>query len=277
VTAPSHQPTAQTCPECNTSLMGKYCHACGERPADAHDLSLKHFIGHGIHELTHFDSKIFRTLKTLVLSPGMLTADYLAGRKKRYVPPLRLYLVIFAISFFLYTRPGVSLYDVRVFNAASYTYGNANGLEKNLESVAGQKHISKEMLYERFNEHWQHDVSLFQLGDVVVFALILAAVNWRRYLVEHLVFSLHTLSFAFLYECLMWLYYARFGFRQNLPLIGTFMLVMFLYIWRALPRVYATSAWKTFLKAAVLVVGLEFARMFFLSFTLTLAVYQTVN
>ncbi|HEY3770832.1 MAG TPA: DUF3667 domain-containing protein, partial [Candidatus Angelobacter sp.] len=238
---------------------------------------LKHFIGHGIHELTHFDSKIFRTLKTLIFAPGTLTADYLAGRKKRYVPPLRLYLVVFAISFFLYTRPGVSLYDVRVFNVASYTHGNANGLEKNLESAAEQKHISKEMLYERFNEHWQHDVSLFQLSDVIVFALILAAVNWRRYFVEHLIFSLHTLSFAFLYECLMWLYYARFGFRQNLPLIGIFMLVLFLYLWRALPRVYATSGWKTVLKAAVLVVGLEFARIFFLSFTLTLANYQTVN
>ncbi len=275
MTAPSlHQPIAQTCPECNTSLVGTYCHSCGERPADAHDLSLKHFIGHGIHELTHFDSKIFRTLKTLIFAPGMLTADYLAGRKKRYVPPLRLYLVLFAISFFLYTRPGVALYDVRVFNAA-YTHGNA--LEKNLESAAEQKHISKEMLYERFNEHWQHDVSLFQLGDIVIFALILAAVNWRRYFVEHLIFSLHTLSFALLYECVMWLYYARFGFKQNLPLIGIFMLVLFLYLWRALPRVYATSGWKTVLKPAVLVVGLEFARIFFLSFTLTLAAYQTVN
>ena len=273
MTAPSlHQPAVQNCPECETPLTGKYCHACGEKPPDSHDLSLKHFIEHGIHELTHFDSKIFRTLKTLIFAPGALTADYLAGRKKRYVPPLRLFLVIFAISFFLYTRPGVALYDVRFITTAT---AQGKGLDKKLEQTAAKQHITKEALYEKLNEHWQHDLTLFQLGDVFFFAVFLAVVNWRRYFVEHLIFSLHTLSFAFLYGCVIWFYYLRFGFRQDAALVGIFAVVLLVYLWRALPRVYAMSGWGALLRALFLVVGLEAARGIFMSFTLIVAMMQT--
>jgi hypothetical protein len=253
-------------------LVGKYCHECGEKPPDSHDLTLKHFFEHGLHELTHFDSKIFRTLKTLILDPGMLTADYLAGRRKRYVEPLRLFLVIFALSFFLYTRPGVALYDIRFVIAAN---GQGNVLDKKLEHSAEKRHISKETMLEQLNEHWQHDVTFFQLGDVFFFALFLAAVNWRRYFVEHLIFSLHTLSFSFLYGCVMWLYYWRFGFKQNAVLILVFVAVLLLYLWRALPRAYATSGWGALFRAIVLIIGLEIARIFFMSFTLMLAIFQT--
>lgn len=273
VTAPSlHQPAVQSCPECKTPLAGKYCHECGEKPPGSHDLSLKYFIGHGIHELTHLDSTIFRTLKTLIFAPGVLTADYLAGRKRRYVPPLRLFLVIFAISFFLYTRPGVALYDIRFLTTAT-TQGK--GLDKKLEHTAEKQHITKEALYEKLNEHWQHDLTLFQLGDVFFFAVFLAIVNRRRYFVEHLIFSLHTLSFAFLYGCAMWLYYAWFGFKQDLVLVGIFVVVLLFYLWRALPRVYATSGWGALLRAIVLVAGLEVARGIFMSFTLIVAMMQT--
>lgn len=273
MTSPSlHQPSIQNCPECETPLAGKYCHACGEKLPDQHDLSLKHFIGHGVHELTHFDSKTFRTLKMLVFAPGGLTADYLAGRRKRYVQPLRLFLVVFAINLFLYTRPGITLYDIQFVIGPS---GQAGVLDKKMERKAEEKHISKEAVYEQLNEHWQHDISLLQLGDALFFALFLAIVNRRRYFVEHLIFSLHTLSFSFLYGCAMWLYYVRFGFRQNIPLFIIFAVVLLFYLWRALPKVYATSGRGTLLRAVFLVAALEIVRSFFMSFTLIVAMMQT--
>lgn len=40
------------------------------------------------------EGALWRTLKLLFLKPGALTREYLAGRRRRYVQPLRLYLTI---------------------------------------------------------------------------------------------------------------------------------------------------------------------------------------
>ncbi len=271
------QEKLQECPECHAELLGKYCSNCGEKLPDAHDLSLRHFLHHGLHELTHLDSKIFRTLRTLILKPGVLTAEYLAGRRQRYVLPLRLFLVIFALNLFLYTRPGVALYDVRFLIKAGTSPGQINPLKRLLEQEALKKHISTDEFFDRLNEHWQHDVSFFQLGDVFFFAICLALVNWRRYFVEHLVFSLHTLSFTLLLGCVTWLYYERFGLRQNGILIVISMMIYLLYLFRGLPKVYRVAGWQALLKSCFLVAGLMASRIFFISFTFEVAIMQSVR
>ena len=273
----SEQQQLQECPECHTELLGKYCYKCGEHPPAAHDLSLRHFLHHGLHELTHLDSKVFRTLGTLIVKPGVLTADYLAGRRQRYVLPLRLFLVIFALNFFLYTRPGVALYDVRFIIKAGTYSGQVNPLQHLLEREAARKHMTTDALFDRLNEHWQHDVSFFQLGDVFFFAICLALANWRRYFVEHLIFSLHTLSFVLLFGCLTWLYYGLYGIRQSGVLIIISTLIYLLYLFRGLAKVYPGTRLQLLLKACFLVAGLMVSRSFFIFFTLVIATLQSLR
>lgn len=262
------------CVECGTPLAGRYCHQCGEKFPDPHDLTLKHFFHHGLDELTHVDSKIFRTLRALLLNPGVLSADYVAGRRQRYVLPLRLFLVVFAFNLFLFTRPGIALYDVRFVLSA-----NAQGkvLGDKLEHFAEKRNMTRDALLDRINEHWQHNASFFQLGDVLFFAVCLAFLNRRRYFVEHLIFSLHTLSFSLLFGCVTWLYFARYGMRQDWTLIALTFVVLLLYLWRAVPRMYGTTGWKALLKSLLLVIGLEFSRIFFVMFTFFLALFQTLR
>jgi hypothetical protein len=267
------QEESHNCPECAAPLAGEYCHRCGEKLPDAHDLTLKHFLHHGLHELTHFDSKIFRTVQALLFRPGLLTVEYLAGRRKRYVLPLRLFLVIFALNFFLYTRPGVALYDVRFITSTPQSKPFADALERG----AAKRHMDKEILFDRINEHWQHNASLFQLGEVFFFAVWLAVLNWRRYFVEHLIFALHVSSFTLLFGSVTWLYYLRYGFKQNFFLIGISFTVLLLYLWRAVPRMYGTTGGKALLKSFVLLIGLEVSRVFFVSFTMVLSLIQTLR
>lgn len=273
-TSSPQQEGSHNCQECGTPLAGEYCHHCGEKLPDAHDLTMKHFLHHGLHELTHFDSKIFRTLRALIFRPGLLTVEYLAGRRKRYVLPLRLFLVIFALNLFLYTRPGVALYDVH-FIVSSSAQGKV--LESKLERFAAKKQITKEALFDQINEHWQHNVSLFQLGDVFFFAVWLAVLNWRRYFVEHLIFALHMLSFTLLFGSVLWLYYLHYGFRQNFVLIAFSFAVQLFYLWRAVPRMYGGAGWNALLKSFVLLIGLEVSRIFFVSFTMVLSFIQTLR
>src|SRR5215471_3875334 len=270
--APETQIT--NCPECGSELLGKYCHRCGEKRPDREDLRLKHFFHHGIDEVTHFDSKIFRTLRALIVRPGFLTAEYIAGRRLRYVLPLRLFLVIFALNLFLYTRPGVAIYDMR-FVVKNDPQGL---LQKKLERAAEKKHLTPDALYEQINTRWEKDVSLFQFGDVFFFAVVVALVFFRRrYFGEHLVFSLHALSFSFLFSMLFWIYDAFSGMRTNflVPVISS--TVLLLYLWRGTARVYGAKGWEALLKSLLLVIGLDLTRMFFIVFTLVLAIIQTVR
>jgi hypothetical protein len=88
-----------TCRNCETPLPDRYCPHCGQ--VDKHvDPSLHDLIHELTHEFLHLDGKIVLTLKALILSPGRLTAEYLAGRRARYIGPVRLYLT-FSLIFFL--------------------------------------------------------------------------------------------------------------------------------------------------------------------------------
>jgi hypothetical protein len=273
--SPAQAEEQRNCPECGAPLTGTYCHQCGARPLGPHDLKLSGFLHHGLHELTHFDAKIFSTLRALILKPGVLTTEYLAGRKKRYVLPLRLFLVIFALNLFLYTRPGVAIYDIRYF-----LKNEKQGLiEKKLEHKAGKLNLSKDALLDRINEHWQKDASLFQFAYVFFFAIWLALIYYtkRRYFVEHLVFSLHTLSFWFLLGAVVWPYFAFSGMHFDLVVSLVSFSALLLYLWRAVPRMYGTKGPSALAQSFLLVVGLVLTRFFFIAFTLGLAFFQTVG
>lgn len=87
------------CLNCGDVLAGPFCARCGQRDMEprvsvsefAHDLVAEHF---------GLDTRFGRTLITLVRHPGRLTTEFFAGRRVRYVPPLRLYLWL-SVAFFL--------------------------------------------------------------------------------------------------------------------------------------------------------------------------------
>lgn len=54
-----------------------------------------------INDLANLDSRVWRTLIALLLKPGKLTNEFIAGRRTFYLPPFRLYLVLSLIFFLL--------------------------------------------------------------------------------------------------------------------------------------------------------------------------------
>ncbi|HVC01817.1 MAG TPA: DUF3667 domain-containing protein [Steroidobacteraceae bacterium] len=86
------------CQNCDAVLTGRFCAACGQRVEyEVHGLG--YFIGEATADLTHADSRLWRTLVALVFRPGFLTREYFAGRRARYLPPIRLYLVLSVLVF----------------------------------------------------------------------------------------------------------------------------------------------------------------------------------
>ena len=94
----SLQPS-EHCLNCKTPLTGQYCGHCGQR-ARSRLISIWELTQEAFGDLLELDSRLWRTLIPLALKPGKLTRDYLEGRRARFMPPFRTYLVL-SIFFFL--------------------------------------------------------------------------------------------------------------------------------------------------------------------------------
>lgn len=87
---------ATTCANCGAALQGPYCAQCGQHVADYHR-SLWRFLGEFFDNAICWDNKFLRTLGPLLTQPGVLTREFMAGRRVRYVQPLRLFLFVSAV------------------------------------------------------------------------------------------------------------------------------------------------------------------------------------
>ena len=98
--APAESPD---CLNCGTHLKGQYCGNCGQR-SRSRLISLWELISDAFGDLFEIDSRLWQTLVPLMIRPGQLTHDYLQGRRARYMPPFRMYLVLsllfFVVAFF---------------------------------------------------------------------------------------------------------------------------------------------------------------------------------
>jgi hypothetical protein len=87
------------CLNCGAHLRGQYCAQCGQR-GQSRLISLWELIRDAFGDLFELDSRLWKTLVPLLARPGLLTHDYLQGRRARYMPPFRMYLVL-SLLFFL--------------------------------------------------------------------------------------------------------------------------------------------------------------------------------
>jgi hypothetical protein len=88
-------PVAQqrACRNCNAPVTGEFCAACGQETA----LQLptaRVFMREATGRYFSLDGRMWRTLAALLFRPGFLTREYLKGRRRRYIRPARLFLVL---------------------------------------------------------------------------------------------------------------------------------------------------------------------------------------
>src|SRR5438477_12154048 len=87
------------CENCGAPLTGHYCAQCGQAAID-YRRSFRHVIADVLDSFLNWDSKFFTTIALLILKPWRLTNEFLAGKRVRYVNPLRLYLLASILFFF---------------------------------------------------------------------------------------------------------------------------------------------------------------------------------
>src|SRR6266480_970997 len=101
-------PLLTHCENCGAQMQGHWCAQCGQAAVD-YRRSFRHVIADVLDSFLNWDSKFFTTIALLILKPWRLTNEFLAGKRVRYVNPLRLYLLASILFFFAvnYATKGV--------------------------------------------------------------------------------------------------------------------------------------------------------------------------
>jgi Protein of unknown function (DUF3667) len=282
------------CTNCGATVSGHYCANCGQRVEHAVH-SLRHFLSEVAEDLTHADSRLWRTLTALVFKPGFLTCEFLAGRRVRYLPPFRLYLVM-SVFFFLVVALGSTMTNTQ--HASIVQIRDQATTEEDKEDLKALSDHVPLLLTDSSREEREKACNAFQYGgpwrerieptlrtscvNVVkddghalregfmhnlpraiflllpILALVMKPLYRKppRYFVEHLLFLLHNHAFAFLALGLLAAGRALIPFKA---VTGTLALGVNLYIpyyyYRGMRRVYGEGVARTVGKLAVLSFG----------------------
>ncbi|MCB2409291.1 DUF3667 domain-containing protein [Hymenobacter lucidus] len=138
----------------------EFCPNCGQQNQEV-SLSLGHVMEEFLEGIFHFDSKVFRTAKLLLLRPGELTKRFLAGHRMPYVPPIRLYVFISFVFFFLLSlsvKPSSDRPTKELLRPSRYLEQKNDSIRKavsqssGLMILDGQDSISTQVFGMKFNQ-----------------------------------------------------------------------------------------------------------------------------
>jgi hypothetical protein len=197
------------CPSCGASVPRRFCGQCGEKRLNLHDFSIKHYAEEGVDVLTHFDSKLLRSLWLLLRRPGMLSKDYFLGCRIAYTSPLRLFFfvsVIYFVSLTVLHYPWIPKPQNTQFNTFTTpldTQLHGNNFYPDLAARQVERTLSRRQLdYPTLERLYDEKVGVYSKTLVFVLIPVIAMLFYalffrnRRYFAEHLVIATHFWAFA---------------------------------------------------------------------------------
>ncbi len=261
----STPPPPAACLNCEAPLpaAARYCPACGQE-TNVQPPTLREFAQQFGGAYFSTEGALWRTLKLLLLRPGELTRQYLAGRRRHYVLPLRLYLTLsvlvllalrFATSASLNVEPpkppekGIQNLQINIAHGKAGVKDGAffcNDLPAWLcKRLQRRLDIEPKAVLREVAEYGARYVS--NLG-AAMFILVPAFAGWlklawwnrRLRYTEHLVFALHLHAFWFL---MLGLLLSQVGVLAFAALVATPV-----YTWLAERSVYGARWWAQLLR-----------------------------
>lgn len=141
------QPTEdQQCKNCQSVFQGKYCPQCGQSVND-YERPLRFLIVDFAGNIFAFDTRVWRSLLTLLFKPGKMETEYTMGKRARYMPPFRMYIFMSFLFFLLLsitTNQSVQKGKVAFASALSQNnYGVDSSGAKNPSEAADFEEMNK--------------------------------------------------------------------------------------------------------------------------------------
>lgn len=88
--------TKEYCTNCNTLLIGDYCHVCGQKNIGP-KLNSRLMLHNLFEAITDLNSRPWHTVIALLKNPGAVAYEYVEGARSSFINPIRYVVTTFAI------------------------------------------------------------------------------------------------------------------------------------------------------------------------------------
>ena len=266
-----------TCINCKTKLEGPYCYSCGEKIVTEEDFTIKKLLEQTVDVFTHLDSKIFTTLKFLLLKPGKLSEAYITGLRKPFMKPFQIFILINILFFLL-------LSNVDIFRIpSSFLFDEIDLKGYNIAKIVEQKIIETNKTKNEIALVYDLKSAILAKTYVITFIPLLSFVfallfiRKKLQIGKHIVFSTHLFSFLIL---IMILWLPFFILLPKIHLDKTYLikipLLIFwvLYMGIAIKRFYKSTWLYTIVSTLV---GIVAFMVFLDAYRTVISLYSLLN
>jgi len=211
------------CPNCDKQLKEdmNFCPNCGQEN-HIKRVSMKMLVSDFSSTYFTFDSKLFASLKYLLIKPSFLSLEYLNGKIEAYLRPIRLYIFIsfafFLLNSIISTGGGVSEVINLTDDGKPTTIEQVQGEFEKVKTVnndndlAAFSELDKELFDGKITKIFSDKkemklfflflksklpILFFFLIPILGVLLFLFFYKKKYFYVDHLVFALHLQSFVF--------------------------------------------------------------------------------
>ncbi len=273
------QHSTNKCLNCEAELKGEFCHQCGQKRIDPKEHRFIFFVRQFFGSVFYLENNFFKNLWVLAFKPGRLAADYIEGKRKRWMPPISVFLLI-NLVYFIFTP----LSDL---NLSLTDQLNQDHHRKMARSMVDKKLKEESISFDEYSKIYKDRTSKLSSSLVIVnvpaMAFLLSLIYFRKkmYFADHFIYSLYFFSFILLLILvlpgLLWVLVKIFGLSvQYLPPIGAVLGVIFLlYIFLSLKTVYKDKIWLTGIFTILSVVLFVVTQFAYRTFLFVVTIYST--
>lgn len=259
------------CANCQHELNGPFCSQCGQPARNRRGPFLK-MVSDITEDIFNFDSKFYKSILQLLFKPGYLTRQFIDGRRFSILPPVRMYLVVSILFFFIFQIPNIDVSDNNVY-VGNVLLGHEEPIEGKpriaLFSVDDNEGAAAKWFEETFADKKKAmqegipqvtvDRIFNQLENLLpnalilflpIFALVLKLLYFFKRVLyfDHLIFALHFQTW------LMGVSLIIYGLAIQNPWWAALSATIPIYLAKAQKTVYEQSYWLVIPKTLLIIV-----------------------
>ncbi|MFM2387894.1 MAG: hypothetical protein RL660_2651 [Bacteroidota bacterium] len=239
------------CKNCNTNFTGNFCNNCGEKVLKDSDFAFKKIFSQALDSFTHLDSKLFKTLRLLLFSPGKISKLYIEGIRVPYMKPFQIFVICNIVFFIIFANDDIFRVPSAYFFKSNYDGIAVLDKVKRIASATGNSETEIAASYDAVSTNLAKGLLVLLIPIIASIGKLL---NSKRKMEfgKHLIFATHFLT-TFLLLFMIASLFLRITTSTTIKsvVLGLLALAIFAYYAMSIKQFYGNTLSTAFMKGAV--------------------------